>query len=161
MELPPMPTHRPYPFRRQRGFTLVEIGVALGLIAILTALAVPLYGGWQDRLKVKRAQDDIIAMSMVIDTFLQDNGQLPANLGEVGRSGIADPWGQPYAYLALTPTNQGAARKDGSLVPLNTDYDLYSKGPDGASASPLTAKASRDDILRANNGRFVGPADKY
>jgi general secretion pathway protein G len=43
----------------------------------------------------------------------------------------------------------------------NTDYDLYSSGPDGASVGPLTAKASRDDILRANNGRFVGPASAY
>jgi general secretion pathway protein G len=156
-----MPHHRPSPFRRQGGFTLVEIGVALGLVAILTALAVPLYGGWQNRIKVKRAQDDIIAMSMVIDTFLQDNGRLPNGLAEVGRAGITDPWGGPYAYLNLSTANQGAARKDHSLVPLNTDYDLYSKGPDGASAAPLTAQSSRDDILRANNGRFVGPADKY
>lgn len=157
-----MPNHHANLFRRQRGFTLVEIGIALGLIAILTALAVPLYGGWQDRLKVKKAQDDIIAVSMVIDTFLQDNGRLPNNLGEVGRANLADPWGAPYVYVDLTSVNgNGKARKDGSLVPLNTDYDLYSKGPDGASATPLTAKASRDDILRANNGRFVGPADKY
>lgn len=54
-----------------------------------------------------------------------------------------------------------ARRKDHNLVPLNTDYDLYSSGPDGASVGPLTAKASRDDILRANNGRFVGPASAY
>jgi general secretion pathway protein G len=157
-----MPTRRPYLFRRQGGFTLVEIGIALGLIAVLTALAVPLYGGWQDRIKVKRAQDDIIAMSMVIDTFLQDNGRLPNDLAEVGRAGITDPWGKGYQYVDLTSVSgNGKARKDGSLVPLNTDYDLYSMGPDGASAAPLTAKASRDDILRANNGRFVGPADKY
>lgn len=157
-----MPSLRKFLSRRQGGFTLVEIGVALGLIAILTALAVPLYGGWQDRIKVKKAQDDIIAMSMVIDTFLQDNGRLPNSLAEVGRANLADPWGAPYEYVDLTSVKgNGKARKDHSLVPLNTDYDLYSKGPDGASASPLTAKASRDDILRANNGRFVGPADKY
>lgn len=157
-----MTLRRPLLFRRQGGFTLVEIAVALGLVAILTALAVPMYGGWQHRIKVQRAQDDIIAMSMVIDTFLQDNSRLPNNLAEVGRGGITDPWGRPYVYLDLTPAaNRGAARKDHSLVPLNTDYDLYSSGPDGASASPLTAKASRDDILRANNGRFVGPADRY
>jgi general secretion pathway protein G len=60
-----------------------------------------------------------------------------------------------------TPAAKGQARKDHSLVPLNSDYDLYSTGPDGATASPLTAQASRDDILRANNGRFVGPASMY
>lgn len=152
----------PHPHLRLAGFTLVEIAVALGLIAVLTALAVPLYGGWQNRIKVQKAQDDIIAMSMVIDTFLQDNGRLPNDLAEIGRNGITDPWGNGYAYLDLTTTSgKGSARKDHALVPLNTDYDLYSKGPDGATAGPLTAKASRDDILRANNGRFVGPADRY
>lgn len=55
----------------------------------------------------------------------------------------------------------GKKRKDKSLHPLNTDYDLYSMGPDGRSVSPLTAKASRDDIIRANNGGFIGVAEDY
>ncbi len=80
----------------------------------------------------------------------------------MGHANARDPWGNPYAYLNLTTTKgKGKARKDHSLVPLNSDYDLYSKGPDGQSASPLTAKSSRDDILRANNGRFIGPASQY
>ena len=52
-------------------------------------------------------------------------------------------------------------RKDKNLVPLNTDFDLYSKGPDGASQKPLNAEASRDDIVRANNGAYVGKAEDY
>jgi general secretion pathway protein G len=145
-----------------RGFTLVEVAVALGLVAVLAAIALPMFGGWRDRIKIKKAQDDIIAMSIVIDAFLADNGRLPTSLAEVGRGGLLDPWETPYAYLDLMTTKgNGKARKDHSLVPLNTDYDLYSKGPDKASVSPLTAKSSRDDILRANNGRFVGPASSY
>jgi general secretion pathway protein G len=34
-------------------------------------------------------------------------------------------------------------------------------GKDGKSQSPLTAKASRDDIIRANNGQYVGLAADY
>ena len=52
-------------------------------------------------------------------------------------------------------------RKDKNLVPLNADYDLYSKGKDGKSQPPLTAKVSYDDIVRANNGGFVDLASKY
>ena len=55
----------------------------------------------------------------------------------------------------------GEVRKDRNLVPINTDYDLYSAGPDGNSVPPLTAAASRDDIVRANDGRFIGKAEEY
>jgi general secretion pathway protein G len=44
------------------------------------------------------------------------------------------------------------------LVPINTNYDLYNMGPDGRSGTPLTANHSRDDIIRANNGEYIGPA---
>jgi len=52
-------------------------------------------------------------------------------------------------------------RKDHNLVPVNSDFDLFSKGKDGQSKSPFTAKASRDDIVRANNGRYIGPVSGY
>ncbi len=47
------------------------------------------------------------------------------------------------------------------MVPVNTDYDLYSMGKDGKSTSPFTAKASQDDIVRANNGGFLGLVSDY
>ena len=68
-----------------------------------------------------------------------------------------------YQYLNIRSAGPGlgAVRKDGNLNPLNTDFDLYSTGKDGRSKSPLTAKHSRDDIVRANNGAFFGLAEDY
>ncbi len=57
--------------------------------------------------------------------------------------------------------NIGRARKDHNLVPINGDYDLYSVGADGKSAPALTAEVSQDDLVRANNGAFVGFARDY
>ncbi len=148
--------------RGRRGLTLLETLTALALVAILASMAVTGYAGWRDRVMTKTAQEDIIAMSMSLDTFMSDNGAPPDSLAAIGRQGLRDPWGNAYVYTNLTTINgKGQARKDHSLVPLNSDYDLFSKGPDGQSASALTAKSSRDDILRANNGRFIGPASLY
>lgn len=153
---------RPAWRRGRQGFTMVELVIALGLVAVLATLAVNAWGGWRERVNAKKAQDDIIAISAVVDQYWQDKQSFPASLDAIGRGALRDPWGNAYQYLNLTTANgNGQARKDHSLVPLNSDYDLYSMGPDGRSASPLTAQSSRDDILRANNGRFVGPASAY
>lgn len=74
---------------------------------------------------------------------------------------LLDPWGSPYQYLKLLLKSKGKVCKDHNLVPSNSDYDLYSLGKDKQSVSPLTAKASNDDIIRANNGDFVGLALGY
>lgn len=140
---------------------MIELSLVLGIVAVLISLAIPMWNGWRDKVRIKQAQDDIIGISTVVEGFLSDNNRLPTSLAEVGRSGLRDPWGNAYVYLDLGNAPPGQARKDHSLVPLNTDFDLYSKGPDGASAPPLTASSSRDDIVRANNGRFVGPASQY
>ena len=55
----------------------------------------------------------------------------------------------------------GQMRRDHFLVPVNTDFDLYSLGKDGRSQSPFTAADSQDDIVRANNGLYVGLVSEY
>ena len=52
-------------------------------------------------------------------------------------------------------------RKDKNLVPVNSQYDLYSPGPDGESVPPFTAQKSRDDIVLANDGGYIGLAADY
>ncbi|HJR69061.1 MAG TPA: prepilin-type cleavage/methylation domain-containing protein, partial [Gammaproteobacteria bacterium] len=72
-----------------------------------------------------------------------------------------DPWGRPYVYRRAADASRAQLRKDGELVPLNTDFDLYSLGPDGVSALALPAAPSRDDVVRAANGAFIGVAANY
>ncbi|HKI64766.1 MAG TPA: prepilin-type N-terminal cleavage/methylation domain-containing protein [Burkholderiales bacterium] len=146
------------------GFTLVELMLAIAILAVLVAIAVPSYQSYSERIKVQRAESDIILMSAAIDLYERDNQEYPNNLAVTGNAGMLDPWGRPYQYLRLVPLDgaaSGLRRKDRNLVPINSDYDLYSTGKDGDSRAPLTVPVSRDDIIRANNGRFVGLASDY
>jgi general secretion pathway protein G len=147
---------------RQRGLTLVELAIAIGIVGVLLSLAVPAWTGYRERMKRDQAIQDISVMGSAIERYWQDARAYPDNLAQAGLGTATDPWGNPYRYLNLDAHGaRGHARKDHSLVPINTDFDLYSMGPDGRSAPPLTAQMSRDDIVRANNGKFIGPAANY
>lgn len=143
-----------------RGFTLVELMIVIVILGILAALGTYGYASMIDRARTVQAIGDIRSLSMSIDDYWMTHGEYPDGLADVGADDRLDPWGNPYAYQPVTG-NGGGTRKDRNLVPINTDYDLYSKGPDGRSAPPLTAQHSRDDIVRAANGGFIGIAENY
>jgi general secretion pathway protein G len=139
---------------------LLELVAALAGIMILATIAVPAYNGYVTRARVGRAVGDIGTISLQLYRWQLSTRSFPLTLAEAGID-ATDPWGRPYQYLRVTGANRGALRKDRNLVPINTDFDLYSMGPDGASAIPLTVAASQDDVVRANNGSFIGLAKDY
>jgi general secretion pathway protein G len=147
---------------RPAGFTLLEILLALAIVAVTAAMAIPSYERYRERVRTAQAVNDIANMGTLIARFATDSRAVPETLDEVGLAGKLDPWGRPYRYLNLTTKGgKGGARKDKKLNPLNSDFDLYSKGRDGKSASALTAKISQDDVIRANNGGYIGLASDY
>jgi general secretion pathway protein G len=148
---------------RESGLTLVEMLIILAIIATLAAIIIPNVMLRMNDEKNQQAEADILQMSTVIDNYIMDYGVPPDNLAQVELGRKRDPWGRPYEYLNVFNDGPGPPhpRKDHFLVPLNVDYDLYSTGPDGDSAPPLTAHASQDDVVRANNGGYVGVAREY
>ncbi|MFQ5801536.1 MAG: type II secretion system protein [Candidatus Methylomirabilales bacterium] len=148
--------------RYHRGFTLIELLAVLAIMTTLAGIAIPLYLNALDKAKVAKAIADIRTLSSEIGSYQLFNGGAPLSLADVGRANFEDPYGNPYEYLNFaTVKGKGKFRKDRFLVPINSDFDLYSKGKDGQSVTPLTAKASRDDIVRANDGGFIGLASEY
>ena len=147
--------------RKIVGITLIELMLAVAIGAVIAAIAVPMFSQQINRMNIRIAIAEISGISADIDRFQMNNERMPVNIVELNLASIADPWGNDYVYNDLAGANPGDSRKDRNLVPLNTDFDLYSSGKDGESRMPLTAKASRDDILRANNGAFIGLAEDY
>jgi len=146
----------------QSGFTLIEILIAIAIIGVLASIAIPSYKDYKEKAKVNQAIADIATIAIKIEAYWQDARAYPANLADIGLIGLLDPWGNPYRYLDLTKTGStAAARKNKNLVPLNSDFDLYSSGKDGLSVGPLTATQSKDDVVRANDGKFINLASKY
>lgn len=133
-----------------RGFTLVELIVAMGIIGILVSMAIPAFSNMRNLAKVSRAESEVRVIDTAINAYLIDKNTLPNNLSVIGPEGsLIDPWGHPYQYNN-TPTYLNFA---GELI--NDDYDLYSLGADGASAQNLNQSNCNDDIIRAGSGSTV------
>lgn len=145
----------------RHGLTLIELLITMAVIATLTTIAIGVYANVTERAKVAKAIADLRIMDSEIGAFEAETGRLPNDLAEINHASLRDPWRNAYEYLPFAASNPSAYRKDRFLVPLNSTYDLYSKGKDGASQAPLTASPSRDDVVRANDGGFFGLASTY
>ncbi len=147
----------------QRGFSLLELMIALAVAGVLTMVAFPAYTGLTERARIAAAIGDIAEIHIAIQKFLlSENRDYPANLADLGLADLTDPWGNPYQYLVVDGLgNNGAVRKDKNMVPVNRQYDLYSTGKDGVTASPLTSTLSRDDVVLAGDGAYIGKAEAF
>ena len=127
--------------RRRRsslsGYTLFEIMLVLGIIAVLVGSAIYMLSGNIDVAKEQRVTSDIQAISMQLRTYEMLNYRKPTT--EQGLKALfqmpssdpkpqhwkklmetvpLDPWGNEYVYR-----NPGKFKTDG--------FDLYSLGPKG------------------------------
>jgi len=172
------------------GFTFIELMVVIAILGTVAGIAIPQYASYIYKARVTRAIAEIRILEKEISMYIDDNHALPDTLNDIGREDLKDPWGNLYRYLNLVNLVKGPGkgggkgggkddkedkpdkedkdtgpkekpRKDRFLVPINSDYDLYSMGRDGDTKTPLTAKASHDDVIRCNDGEFVGLAYKF
>jgi general secretion pathway protein G len=144
----------------------LELMVALVVVGLLAAIALPSYSAIIERQKVGEAARELQQIVLAIERYRTKRFEIPETLTELGLHAdlVEDPWGRPYQFLSFNssiPGIKGKIRKDHNLHPLNSEFDLYSFGKDGKSQSPLTAKASRDDVIWARDGGFVGLAEDY
>ena len=155
-----VPGHRG--FGDNRAFTLLELLIVMAIMITLAAMGIPAFADAIDVAYVARAIGDIRTLQTEITRYEVQLGKLPDTLQEVGVTDLLDPWGNPYEYLNFDNVNgQGPKKKDRFLVPLNSTYDLYSKGKDGVTATSLQPPASQDDIVRANDGAYVGLGSEF
>jgi general secretion pathway protein G len=148
--------------RPDPGFSLLELMMAVATAGVLLAVALPSYSRYVARANTSAAIADIATVRLAVQAYVMNRDAPPPDLAAIGKADLRDPWGRPYVYLSFDGLGgKSEMRKDKNLVPINTEYDLYSLGPDGDSVPPLTAKPSRDDIVMANDGGFIGVAADY
>lgn len=115
----------------QRGFTLLEILIVLGIIGVIAAIVAGNVAGQADKANVDIAATQIAKIEGAVVNFRQHTKRLPNNLDElvtqpsgvkrwvgpyVKEEQLMDPWGTKLQY-----------RKPGQ----HGRYDIFSFGADG------------------------------
>lgn len=101
----------------EAGFTLLELLVVLGIIALLATIAAPQVLQYLGKARTETSKAQISAISTALELYALDNGGFPPQ--QVGLSalvapppglgtwrgpylkraeGLVDPWGRPYNY---------------------------------------------------------------
>lgn len=135
------------------GFSVIELMTVVVVMGGLSSFVVARTEYTVQQAKIAKAIGDIRAIAQDIQGYAGSApGQaLPPSLADVDRDGLRDPWGRPYQYVNFSVG--GTPRTDIFGVELNSEYDVYSLGPDGA--------VSIDDVILANDGGFIGRASKF
>ena len=96
-----------------RGFSLVELMIAIAIIAVLSSIAIPLYNGYVREGHFTALRANMPGLRTVIEDFRLDNGSYGANGNLVGLAAIDARYGwEPgsdigqYSYtVAVVGTN--------------------------------------------------------
>jgi general secretion pathway protein G len=127
---------RPHTLRRS-GFTLLEMVIVLGIIAMILGGAIFSMNKIGESAKISQVESDFKSFESSVAMYKLNAGQFPTTQQglkalvekpsstpvprrwvQVMKKVPNDPWGAPYGY-------RFPGKKDAS------DFELYSKGPDG------------------------------
>jgi general secretion pathway protein G len=151
---------------QRRGMTIIELLITLAIVGILGSIGLTMMAARGERARAQEAVVGIERLSLALTRYATRPDRLaaglPDDLAELGvdPEWLTDPWGRPYQYLKPGGGDDSLARVNARGVRLNTDYDLYSLGPNGTTRPAIDDVLAADDILRAALGGFIGsPAD--
>jgi general secretion pathway protein G len=146
--------------RFQQGFTFGETLLATAFLAVGVNATLAHISTQFEQTRIEQAQEGIARIGIEIEAYRARHHELPGSLTDLDSAVPLDPWGHTYEYVNFDARGTVGQRTFEGL-PVNSDYDLYSRGADGRTEVNLRSETARDDIVRARDGTYVGPASGF
>jgi type IV pilus assembly protein PilE len=86
---------------RSRGFTLIELMIAVAIVAVLAAIAIPSYSEYIRRSRITEAVSALSGMRVKMEQFFQDNRTYVGACGAPGSSVAPAPTSQNFTYACV------------------------------------------------------------
>lgn len=120
------------------GFSLMEIMIALAIMGLIIAVAVPSFNTMRKKAKVSTTRLTLQSVSGAIDQFHDDTSTYPVALQELVEKPfdekVSKRWQGPYLKKAVTEDAFGNELQYQVTKGQRHPYELYSYGPAGEGA---------------------------
>ena len=113
---------------RVRGFTMIELMVALAILAMVLTIAAPKYFGNLDAAKESTLREDLYVMRDAIDKYFADNGRYPDSLDDL----VAKRYLRAVPADPITLSRNTWVLKPPPDASLGAVYDVQSGAPNRA-----------------------------
>ncbi|MFM8340585.1 MAG: type II secretion system major pseudopilin GspG [Methylomonas sp.] len=121
-------------FERKQGFTLLELLVVLGIIAMLAGIVGPQVMKHMSAAKIKAAKVQIEDISTALDMYKLDIGSYPSNqqglIALIERPADSKQWNGPYLRKEKVPVDPWQQEYHYQQPGQHGKFDLYSYGAD-------------------------------
>jgi general secretion pathway protein G len=127
-------------YKKQKGFTLVELMVVIIILAVLTGIAIPSYLALRNRAREQATRSEMQNIATAISVYEADHEEFPTgvDIGDLEDALEADDLSGTGAYMANVPTKD-AWNDDYSYTSADgSSYTLSSNGGTGAAAITIT-----------------------
>ena len=73
--------------KKKKGFTLLELLVVLAILAILIAIAIPVYKNQKEKASITAHNANVRVLETAVESYRQDKGKLPEDINELATGG--------------------------------------------------------------------------
>ena len=114
-------------------FTLMEIMIAIGIIMVMAAVALPMFGKMGAKGRVAAATSQIRSFELSITSFQIDTGKLPKDLDELIQNNGDKKWDGPYIKKKEIPKDPWGNEYVYEITSGGAGYTITSQGSDNST----------------------------